>query len=34
MKITIEHDGRTDVYEDVKLFAGAVAMSKKPQPCR
>lgn len=29
MKITIEHDGKMDVYEDVKLFAGAVATSKK-----
>lgn len=29
MKITIEHDGKTDVYEDVRLFAGAVVMIEK-----
>lgn len=29
MKVTIEHDGKTNVYEDVKLFAGAVVMDEK-----
>lgn len=29
MKVTIEHDGKTNVYEDVKLFAGAVVMGGK-----
>ncbi len=29
MKVTIEHDGKTDVYEDVHLFAGAVVMDEK-----
>lgn len=29
MKVTIEHDGKMDVYEDVKLFAGAVVMGEK-----
>lgn len=29
MKVTIEHDGKTDVYEDVQLFAGAVVMDEK-----
>lgn len=29
MKVTIEYDGKTDVYEDVQLFAGAVVMDEK-----
>lgn len=29
MKVTIEHNGKTDVYEDVQLFAGAVVMDEK-----
>lgn len=26
MKVTIEHDGKTDVYEDVRICAGAFVM--------
>lgn len=29
MKVTIEHNGKTNVYEDVQLFAGAVVMDEK-----
>lgn len=29
MKVTIEHDGKTDVYEGVQLFAGAMVMDEK-----
>lgn len=29
MRVTIEHDGEIDVYEDVRLLAGAVVMIEK-----
>lgn len=29
MKVTIEYDGKTNVYEDVQMFAGAVVMIEK-----
>lgn len=31
MKVTIEHNGKTNVYEDVQLFAGAVVMDEKTE---
>ena len=29
MKVTIEHDGKTDVYEDVRICAGAFVMDDR-----